>query len=385
VSRVEYRQVRKRFQAVEALRDFSLVVPDGAFLVMLGPSGCGKTTALRILAGLELPDAGGVFLGDEEVTRLQPRDRDVAMVFQSYALYPHMSVERNIAYPLELRGLPKAERLRRVRETAALLEIDHLLERRPRALSGGQRQRVALARAIVREPACFLMDEPLSNLDAKLRASMRGELKRLQKRLAATTVYVTHDQAEATTMADLVAVVRDGVLQQVGPPLEIYDRPANRFVATFVGSPPMNVLPGALDADRRAFVVGGGAVELGERLYAACAAGRAVALGVRPEDVRVVPVGAPGSLAGEVYVVEPLGNETLVEVRLGDEVLAARMERGWDAPIGAPVGVAFDPRAACFFDADGVAVVQRSDGEGAARPERAGLASGAPTTGRSVS
>src|SRR5437763_13619446 len=256
MSRVAYEGVAKRFGDVVALRDGDLQVPDGAFLVMLGPSGCGKTTALRILAGLELPDDGKVMLGDRDVTRLQPRDRDVAMVFQSYALYPHMTVAANIGYPLDLRHVEKAERLRAVREVADLLEIDHLLDRRPKQLSGGQRQRVALARAIVRQPQVFLMDEPLSNLDAKLRASMRGELKRLQKRLAATTIYVTHDQAEATTMADLVAVMRDGVLQQLAAPIEIYDRPANRFVGTFVGSPPLNAVPGALDTNSRAFVVG---------------------------------------------------------------------------------------------------------------------------------
>jgi multiple sugar transport system ATP-binding protein len=243
VSRVRYEAVAKQFDDVVALESFDLEVPDGCFLVLLGPSGCGKTTALRILAGLEQPSEGRVFLGDRDVTALQPRDRDVAMVFQSYALYPHMSVEDNIGYPLKVRALGKPVRAAEVRKAAQLLEIDHLLGRRPRQLSGGQRQRVALARAIVRQPAVFLMDEPLSNLDAKLRASMRGELKRLQKRLETTTLYVTHDQAEATTMADLVAVLRDGRLQQLGTPDEIYDRPANRFVATFVGNPPMNVFP----------------------------------------------------------------------------------------------------------------------------------------------
>src|SRR5438477_8255965 len=287
MSRVAYEGVAKRFGDVVALRDFDLEVPDGVFLVMLGPSGCGKTTALRILAGLELPDAGKVLLGDRDVTRLQPRDRDVAMVFQSYALYPHMTVGANIDYPLKLRSIPSAQRAAAVQDVADLLEIGHLLGRRPRQLSGGQRQRVALARAIVREPQAFLMDEPLSNLDAKLRASMRGELKRLQKRLAATTVYVTHDQAEATTMGDLVAVMHDGVLEQLGPPLEIYDRPATRFVATFVGSPPANVLPGSLDREGRAFVVAGGRVPLGEEVLAACIERKVTELGVRPEGLAI--------------------------------------------------------------------------------------------------
>jgi len=371
MSRVEYRGIGKRFDDVVALAEFDLHVPDGAFLVMLGPSGCGKTTALRILAGLEVPDEGVVKLGERDVTRLQPRDRDVAMVFQSYALYPHMSVVDNIAYPLTLRDVRKATRLQAVKEVAELLEIGHLLDRRPRQLSGGQRQRVALARAIVRDPACFLMDEPLSNLDAKLRASMRGELKRLQKRLEATTIYVTHDQAEATTMADLVAVMHEGRLQQIGPPLEIYDRPANRFVATFVGSPPLNIVPGELDRDRRAFVVAGTLLGVPESVLEGCAAGEAVELGVRPEDLQLCDPGQDGSVGGEVYVVEPLGNETLVEVRIGDSVLTVRAERGWDAPIGSPVGVRLDPRTACFFDRSGVTAVHRTDRPETRRPDRA--------------
>jgi multiple sugar transport system ATP-binding protein len=382
MSSVEYRGIEKRFGDVVALADFDLLVPDGAFLVMLGPSGCGKTTALRILAGLELPDAGVVLLGERDVTRLQPRDRDVAMVFQSYALYPHMSVGDNIGYPLTLRGLRKPERAQAIKEVAELLELGHLLDRRPRQLSGGQRQRVALARAIVRDPACFLMDEPLSNLDAKLRASMRGELKRLQKRLEATTIYVTHDQAEATTMADLVAVLHDGRLQQLGPPLEIYDRPANRFVATFVGSPPLNILPGALDRDRRAFVAGGASIPLAASVFAACAAASVAELGVRPEDLRLCAPGQDGSLLGEVYVVEPLGNETLVEVRLAGSLLSVRTERGWDAPIGSPVGVRIDPATACFFDGSGVTSVHRTDRPETRRPDRAVAVEGRQTSER---
>ena len=219
MSSVRYEAVEKRFGAFTALHALDLNVPDHAFLALLGPSGCGKTTALRICAGLELPTAGRVLIGERNVTRLQPRDRDVAMVFQSYALYPHMTVAENIAYPLRIRKIAPAERARMVSEVASALEVDHLLDRRPRQLSGGQRQRIALARAIVREPAAFLMDEPLSNLDARLRLTMRGEIKRLCHRLGATTLYVTHDQAEALTMADLVAVMRDGELQQIAPPM----------------------------------------------------------------------------------------------------------------------------------------------------------------------
>src|SRR5229473_5271962 len=337
---LRYEQVCKRFGTTDALIDLNLHAPDGCFLAMLGPSGCGKTTALRLLAGLEEPTSGRMYIGPREVTHLHPRDRDIAMVFQSYALYPHKTVEENIDYPLRIRGrVSKEARRERIDKVVRMLNIEAYLGRYPKQLSGGQRQRVALARAIVRQPQAFLMDEPLSNLDAKLRASMRGELKRLQKRLAATTIYVTHDQVEATTMADLVAVLRDGVLQQLGPPLEIYDRPANRYVATFVGSPPQNVLHGALDADRKAFVVAGTPVPLQEDAFRECAAAGVIELGVRPEDLVLASPSAEGVLPGEVYVVEPLGNETLVEVRVGESVISVRAERGWEAPIGSPIGV----------------------------------------------
>src|SRR5207244_12595851 len=227
----------------------NLEVAQGEFLVLLGPSGCGKTTSLRMLAGLERISSGTIRIGGKIVNELPPRSRNVAMVFQSYALYPHLSVYENLAYPLRIRGLPKASIGPRVREVASLLQIDSLLERRPKQLSGGQRQRVALGRAIVRRPAVFLMDEPLSNLDAQLRVHTRGELKRLQSELGVTTIYVTHDQAEAMTLADRVAIMRDGLLQQVGPPREIYDRPANTFVGGFLGSPGMNFLKGRFQAD----------------------------------------------------------------------------------------------------------------------------------------
>jgi multiple sugar transport system ATP-binding protein len=364
VSRVAYEGVEKRFDSVVALHSLDLEAPDGAFLVLLGPSGCGKTTALRILAGLEQPTAGTVRLGDRDITRVQTRDRDVAMVFQSYALYPHLTIRQNIEYPLRVRKMPAAERERAVAEVSDALEVSHLLDRRPKQLSGGQRQRIALARAIVRQPRAFLMDEPLSNLDAQLRLTMRGEIKRLQHRLGTTTLYVTHDQAEALTMADLVAVLRDGELQQLGPPAEIYDRPANRFVATFVGSPPMNVLRLELDSDRHALVVGGTSLAGGEERYTACVEAGAVEIGVRPEDVRLVAADAAGALRGEVYVVEPMGNETLVEVLIGDEHLSVRAEKGFDASIGSSVGIQFTARAACFFDASERCVVQREAGSG---------------------
>ncbi len=363
MSAVRFAGVSKRFGDVEALRGLDLDVPDGVFLALLGPSGCGKTTALRILAGLETPTTGQVVIGDRDVTGVQPRDRDIAMVFQSYALYPHMTVAENIAYPLKARGVGKKEREAAAARVAESLEVSHLLTRRPRALSGGQRQRIALARAIVREPVVFLMDEPLSNLDAKLRTTMRGEIKRLQVRLATTTLYVTHDQAEAMTMADLVAVMRDGELQQLAPPTELYDRPANRFVATFVGNPAANVLAGELDPDTRSFTVAGSRLALGDR-YDACAASGAIQIALRPEDLRLV---APESgLQGEVYVVEPTGAETLVDVLVGDTRVTVRAERGFTAAIGSPIAIAIDPSCACFFDRDGTTVVHRAT----ATPER---------------
>jgi len=360
MSAVTFKSVRKSFGAFTALRSLDLAVPDKTFLALLGPSGCGKTTALRIVAGLEAPSAGRILIGERDVTRLQPRDRDIAMVFQSYALYPHMSVAANIGYPLWIRKMPEAERKAKVNEVAAALELGQLLARFPRQLSGGQRQRVALARAIVRDPAAFLMDEPLSNLDARLRLTMRGEIKRLCLRLGATTLYVTHDQAEALTMADLIAVMSAGELQQLASPSEIYDRPANRFVATFVGNPPMNVL--SLRPTAEGFEVGGRPLRLDAARLAACRAGDAREIGLRPEDLRF-SAGEADALCGEVYVVEPMGNETLVDVRIAGERVSVRAGRGFHARIGSPIGVAFDPEDACFFDAMGSTVVHRAERE----------------------
>jgi len=350
--------VDKRFGNVRVLEAIDLQAEDGEFLVLLGPSGCGKTTALRIVAGLESPTAGRVYIGGTDVTSWAPRERDVAMVFQSYALYPHMSVEQNIAYPLKIRGLGKAELKAAVAAVAESLEVGHLLSRRPRQLSGGQRQRIALARAIVREPAAFLMDEPLSNLDAKLRLSMRGEIKRLQKKLGTTTLYVTHDQAEAMTMADRVCVLNDGLIQQFAPAQEVFDRPGNRFVATFVGSPPMNILDLELDQEHRAMVVAGASVPLGDR-YDACAAANVQQLGARAGDVEIAQPEEPGSLPATVYVVEPMGEEVYVQVLLGETRVTVRANRGWTAPIGAPVWVRIDAAKACFFDSHGTTVVHR--------------------------
>jgi multiple sugar transport system ATP-binding protein len=359
MSGVRYEGIEKRFEAFTALHALSLDVPDRTFLALLGPSGCGKTTALRILAGLETPTAGKVLIGERDVTRLQPRDRDVAMVFQSYALYPHMTIADNIGYPLWIRKVDAATRAKKIAEVAQALEIDPLLQRHPRQLSGGQRQRVALARAIVRDPAAFLMDEPLSNLDARLRLSMRGEIKRLCLRLGATTIYVTHDQAEALTMADLVAVMRQGELQQLAPPTDVYERPANRFVALFVGNPPMNVLKA--EASAQGIHVAGATVPADSARLQECLAAGITEIGIRPEDIRLAEHGA---LKGEVYVVEPMGNETLVDVRFGEQRLTLRAPKGFTAAIGSPLGVAFDAADCCFFDSTGSTKVHRARNKG---------------------
>jgi multiple sugar transport system ATP-binding protein len=358
MAEVQLAGIEKLFDGVRVLESLDLTVTDGEFVVLLGPSGCGKTTALRIIAGLETPSAGSVLIGGRDVTRLSPRERDVAMVFQSYALYPHMSIEDNIGYPLRIRGVPEQERARAVEKVADSLEISHLLKRRPRQLSGGQRQRIALARAIIRDPAAFLMDEPLSNLDARLRISMRGEIRRLQQRLGATTIYVTHDQAEALTMADRVCLISDGVIQQYAPPQEIFDRPANRFVASFVGNPPMNILSIGLDPERRSMVVADAAVPLGDR-YDACAGAGVGQVGARARDLSLSTAGESGSVPATVYVVEPMGDEVYVEVLIGETRVTVRADRGWTAPIGAPVGVCIDPARACFFAADGTTAVHR--------------------------
>jgi multiple sugar transport system ATP-binding protein len=368
---VRYDGIAKRFGATQALEPLDLVVPDGTFLAMLGPSGCGKTTALRVLAGLEAPTAGRVFIGDRDVTALEPKDRDVAMVFQSYALYPHKTVGDNIGYPLRVRRIAKAKRADQVGSVARLLEIDHLLGRMPRQLSGGQRQRVALARAIIRRPRAFLMDEPLSNLDALLRQQMRVELKRLQRELGVTTLYVTHDQVEAMTMADLVAVMRDGRLQQLAEPNHLYRHPANLFVARFCGAPPMNVLGG--EVGDGAFRHPAGAVTLGRP-----ARPGATKLGFRPEHAALVEPGAADALDGELYVVEPLGNETLAAIRLGEDLVNVRLPADFAGSAGERVGVRpershlhlFDPDSGDALGAPAAVAEQDTIGAGAARARR---------------
>jgi multiple sugar transport system ATP-binding protein len=313
MARVEFERVTKEFQdGVRAVDALELSVADGEFMVLVGPSGCGKTTALRMVAGLETITDGKISIDGRIVNDLPSAKRDIAMVFQNYALYPHMSVFENMAFGLEQRKVSKREVTERVHEIARLLELEPLLKRKPRALSGGQRQRVAMGRAIVRKPAVFLMDEPLSNLDAKLRVQMRAEIRGLQRALGVTTIYVTHDQTEAMTMGDRVAVMRKGVLQQVATPHELYRRPANLFVGGFIGSPPMNLLEAT--AAGRSLRLGSQMLEIGARPELAAHEGRAVAVGSRPEDVRLAPADTPGALPGRVVTVEDLGAELVVYI-----------------------------------------------------------------------
>jgi len=349
--KVVYDDVVKKYGHVVGVDRLYLQIQGGEFIVMLGPSGCGKTTTLRMLAGLETATSGNIYIGDHCVNEVPPRDRDVAMVFQSYALYPHMTVAGNIAYPLRVRQVPRQEIPSRVQKVAALLGIGELLERRPKELSGGQRQRVALARAIVRQPRVFLMDEPLSNLDAKLRLYMRRELKRLQYELGTTTLYVTHDQAEAMTLAHRVAVMDAGKLQQFDTPLNIYQRPANKFVAGFMGSPSMNFLDGRIDHAARKFVSQGLALDLGGQVLARLRSAENVTLGVRPEDVRLSVTEFAGGIPAGIYVTEALGNETFASLNLGDGKIIARADPAVNLDIEAKVWVSFDEAKFHFFDA----------------------------------
>ena len=310
-----------------AVRDLTLEIAEGEFLVFVGPSGCGKTTALRMVAGLEEITEGSLSIGDRVVNGLAPQARDIAMVFQNYALYPHMTVFDNIAFPLASRGLTKAAIAESVNRVAELVDLAPYLKQRPKQLSGGQRQRVAMGRALVRQPAVFLMDEPLSNLDAKLRVQMRGEISRLQRELGVTTIYVTHDQVEAMTMGDRIAVMRAGVLQQVGSPQELYDRPANLFVATFVGSPAMNLVQAEVSGENDHATLRVGAQELSlakasEPRGLAKYYGQSVAVGVRPEAIaETSPATEKAVLSGQVVRVEPLGSDRLVHVKLDAEAV----------------------------------------------------------------
>ncbi|GAC1695690.1 MAG: sn-glycerol-3-phosphate ABC transporter ATP-binding protein UgpC [Candidatus Limnocylindrales bacterium] len=344
MARVEYDEVWKQFvsQTAAAVRGLSLDVHDHELLVLLGPSGCGKTTALRMLAGLEEVDRGDIRIDGRSVVGLEPKDRDVALVFQSYALYPHLSARENIRYPLKLRKLDRPEQDRKVNAVAEMLGIGHLLPRRPAQLSGGEQQRVALARAIVREPRVFLMDEPLSNLDAKLRVHTRTELKTLQRELGTTMVFVTHDQAEAMSLANRIAIMSAGLLQQVGTPDEVYDHPANLFVAEFIGSPPMNILDARREGET--LITAGGWRLPAPPLRGS--PGGELAIGFRPEGIAIVAEGQPA----EVVAVEPLGSEVIVDVRVGGQPLKVRAAPDVRPAPGSMVQLRADPAAVRVFD-----------------------------------
>jgi multiple sugar transport system ATP-binding protein len=347
---IRLERLRKVFGRVVAVADVSLEIADGEFMVLLGPSGCGKTTMLRCLAGLERPDGGRVFIGDRDVTDAPPAARGVAMVFQSYAVFPHMTVRDNIAFGLRMRGTPADEIRRRVQDGAALLQIDELLDRYPAQLSGGQRQRVAVARAIVMQPEVLLMDEPLSNLDALLRLQMRAELKRLHEEVRSTTVYVTHDQVEALSLGQRIAVIRGGQVVQCDTPGRVYDAPANRFVGGFIGSPPMNFLDATLRRDGAGVVVEvqGARIPLPR---APRAADGGVVVGIRPEHIAVQPAPAPDGVRARVVVLEPLGPQALLTVRAGAETLKVTAPVEFHAEPGAEVWLRFDPARIRLMDA----------------------------------
>lgn len=350
MTRISMRSVSKYFDGGETVANYKLdmEVDDGEFVVFLGPSGCGKTTALRMIAGLEDPSDGEIYFDDDRVDGTPPADRNVAMVFQNYALYPHMTVRENIEYPLKVRGVPPEERDERVAQVAELLHIEDQMESDPGEISGGQRQRTSLARAIVREPSVFLLDEPLSNLDAKLRLEMRSELKRIQNELGITTVYVTHNQEEAMSMGDKIVVLNDGTIRQIAEPQELYERPRTTWVAKFIGSPPMNLFEGE-NRDGSVRLDEGNTLPMpGET------SSRTVSVGVRPEDIDV-STDAPDTdwtVPGTVKTVEPLGEYVLVNVEVGGSVVNVKVPKT-DATAGDPVHLTFDPTDAYLYDEDG--------------------------------
>jgi multiple sugar transport system ATP-binding protein len=348
MARIRCEGITKSYGAVTAVSRLTLDIADREFMVFLGPSGCGKTTTLNVIAGLEQMSEGDIWFDDRRVTLVPPHRREIAMVFQSYALYPQKTVFENIAFGLRLRGASRAEIVAKVTAAAEELEIAHLLARRPHQLSGGQRQRVALGRALVRHPTAFLMDEPLSNLDAALRVSMRTLIKKLHRSMGTTFIYVTHDQAEAMMLADRITVMHNGVVQQVDTPDGIYNHPVNRFVAGFLGSPQMNFIDGKIAQEGAAFVHGTLRLKLDAR--AGGRGGRKVVLGVRPEDVEVASVG-PADLVGQVVLVSPLGSEQHVNVQLGDVELIVRAPKEARLAIGDRIGLTIDPRRLHLFDA----------------------------------
>jgi multiple sugar transport system ATP-binding protein len=361
---VTFDHVTKKYGDVTAVDDFNLEIADGEFMVLVGPSGCGKTTNLRMIAGLEEISQGTLRIGDRVVNDVPPKDRDIAMVFQSYALYPHMTVRDNMAFGLKLRKVPKADIEKRVADAAAILSLQKLLERKPKELSGGQRQRVALGRAIVREPAVFLMDEPLSNLDAKLRVQTRAEIARIHQRLGTTMVYVTHDQIEAMTMGTRIAVMSEGLLQQVGTPQTLYDTPANRFVAGFIGSPSMNFIDVTLQgtgADAKLVGASNFSVPLPPRLRdsVAALAGRKIIAGVRPEHLELNDAGPDSAkFPGRADVVEYLGNEELIHVTAANQDIVAIVDSSHRVKPGDELTLALPMSKLHLFDAEsGISLV----------------------------
>ncbi|GLQ53354.1 ABC transporter ATP-binding protein [Devosia nitrariae] len=348
---IALQDIRKSYGTVPVIHGVDVEVEDGEFVVLVGPSGCGKSTLLRMIAGLESITSGSLKIGDRRVNGLSSKNRNIAMVFQNYALYPHMTVAQNMGFSLKLRGTPKPEIARRVRKAARILALEDYLDRHPRQLSGGQRQRVAMGRAIVRDPAVFLFDEPLSNLDAKLRVAMRAEIKELHQRLGITMVYVTHDQVEAMTMADRIVVMRSGIVEQFGRPLEVYDRPVNTFVAGFIGSPAMNLLEGRIirNGSALAFRMDNDVVLPLARAMPDALVEQPLILGIRPEHV-ILAAGDHGAATGEVVVIEPTGSETQVSMRLrGTDFLAVFRERV-DLEAGAALRFTLDPRHLHLFD-----------------------------------
>ncbi|HEY2862444.1 MAG TPA: sn-glycerol-3-phosphate import ATP-binding protein UgpC [Casimicrobiaceae bacterium] len=347
MAKVHFRQVTKRYGDLEVIHGIDLDVADGEFIVIVGPSGCGKSTLLRMVAGLETITGGEISIGDRVVNALEPKDRDIAMVFQNYALYPHMSVFGNMAYGLKIRGLAKEDIDARVKRAAEILELGPLLERRPRQLSGGQRQRVAMGRAIVREPAVFLFDEPLSNLDAKLRVQMRFEIQKLHRRLGTTSLYVTHDQVEAMTLAQRMVVMNAGRAEQIGTPMEVYQNPATVFVAGFIGSPAMNFIDGKSEGGGRVALNGSGSLAVPD----APAAGRKLTIGIRPEHLTPVKP-SEADLVGSVEVIEALGADTLIHISVAGRTIIARLPNGTPAEIGEPIALAAARDRIYLFDAD---------------------------------
>ena len=340
MSEIILKNITKRWGDFVGVADMNLTIPDKEFLVLLGPSGCGKTTTMRMIAGLEDATSGDILIDGKKVNDLEPKDRDVAMVFQSYALYPNMNVYENIRFPLKVRGIDPKSHDARVRRASAMVELDDFLHRKPAELSGGQRQRVALARAIVREPNVFLMDEPLSNLDAKLRVSTRAQIKNLSHELAVTTIYVTHDQIEAMTLADRVVVMEKGIVQQVGSPTEIYDTPANTFVAGFIGNPAMNLIEGS--------VKNGVFSAANTEIQGLATPDRNITLGFRAEDASVVTSG--GQINAPIYTLELLGDATMVTVRIGSTLVSVRADKNYRASIDDMVSIAVPAEICHLFD-----------------------------------